>query len=51
MLEEEGGNLESWKFSCLAKFCHCLGMPTKDFEGEILKLLRGMIERKEHLRR
>ncbi|RVX07688.1 hypothetical protein CK203_021942 [Vitis vinifera] len=50
VLEEEGGNLESWKFSCLAKFCHCLGMPTKDFEGEILKLLRGMIERKEHLR-
>ena len=42
--KEEGGNLESWKFSCLEKFCHCLGMPTEGFEGEILKLLRRMRE-------
>ena len=45
--EEEGGDVESWRYSCLAKFCHCLGMPTEGFEGEILKLLNRMKERRE----
>ena len=40
VVEENGGNLESWKFSCLAKFYHCLGMPMEGFEGQILKLLK-----------
>ena len=39
--------MESWRYSCLAKFCHCLGMPTEGFEGEILKLLNRMKERRE----
>ncbi|RVW92113.1 hypothetical protein CK203_037043 [Vitis vinifera] len=48
--EEEGGDVESWRYSCLAKFCHCLGMPTEGFEGEILKLLNRMKEEENDLR-
>ena len=47
LLEEEGEASDSWMTSCLANFCHCLGMPTKLFEGEILKLLKRMKGRKE----
>ena len=38
-VEEEGGDVESWRYNSLASFCHCLGMPTEGFEEEILKLL------------
>lgn len=48
LVEEEGGVMEWWKYNCLAQFCHCLRMPTKGFEGEILKLLKRMNERSEH---
>ncbi|RVW36927.1 hypothetical protein CK203_094920 [Vitis vinifera] len=41
-LEEEGGRDEGWNSSCLAKFSRCLGMLTKEFEEEILYLLRRM---------
>ena len=27
--EEVEKNMESWNYSCLAKFCHCLGMPNR----------------------
>ena len=47
VVEEEGKDVESWRYNCLAKFCHCLGMPTKGFEGEILKLLKKMKEKRE----
>ena len=50
-VEEEGGDVESWRYSCLAKFCHCLEMPTEGFEGEILKLLNRMKERRERFER
>ncbi|RVW77230.1 putative ribonuclease H protein [Vitis vinifera] len=40
--EEAEKNMESWSYSCLAKFCHCLGMPTEGCEREILKLLHKM---------
>lgn len=43
--EREGG--ESWKYSCLVPLCQCLGMPTEGFEGEILKLLKRMNEKRE----
>ena len=49
--EEEGGDVESWRYNCLAKFCHCLGMPTEGFEGEILKVLNRMKERRERFER
>ncbi|RVW83612.1 hypothetical protein CK203_039296 [Vitis vinifera] len=39
---EEGGNDEGWSSSNLARFNHCLGMPTKGFEEEILYFLRRM---------
>ncbi|KAL6335980.1 hypothetical protein AAG906_003606 [Vitis piasezkii] len=39
--------LDCWSSSCLAKFSHCLGMLTKGFEWEILKLLKKMKERKD----
>lgn len=29
--EEKRGDVESWRYSWLAKFCHCLGMPTRGF--------------------
>ena len=48
LVEEEGGVVESWKDSCLVQFCHCLRMPTEGFEGEILKPLKRMNERREH---
>ena len=51
MTEEEGGDVESWRYSCLAKFCHCLGMPSEGFEGEILKVLNRMKERRERFDR
>ena len=47
-MEEERGVIEFWSNSCLAKFCHCLGMPTEGVEGEILKLLKRLIERRDH---
>ncbi|RVX01630.1 hypothetical protein CK203_024423 [Vitis vinifera] len=50
-IEEEGGDVESWRYNCLAKFCHCLGMPTEGFEGEILKVLNRMKERRERFER
>ena len=40
--EEEEKDMESWNYSCLAKFCHCLGMPTEGCERDILKLLHKM---------
>ncbi|RVW28269.1 hypothetical protein CK203_083714 [Vitis vinifera] len=46
---EEGGSGEGWSSSSLARFSHCLGMPTEGFEEEILYLLRrmkGRIEQK-----
>ncbi|RVW98940.1 Transposon TX1 uncharacterized 149 kDa protein [Vitis vinifera] len=46
---EVGDGEEEWSSSCLAKFSHCLGMPTVGFEEEILYLLRrmrGRIEKK-----
>ena len=43
--------MESWRYSCLAKFCHCLEMPIEGFEGEILKLLNRMKERRERFER
>ena len=48
---EVGDGEEEWSSSCLAKFSHCLGMPTVRFEEEILYLLRrmrGRIEKKNH---
>ncbi|RVW12594.1 hypothetical protein CK203_114463 [Vitis vinifera] len=46
---EVGEEEEEWSSNCLAKFSHCLGMPTVGFEEEILYLLRrmrGRIEKK-----
>ena len=48
LVEDEEGVVESWKYNCLAQFCHCLGMPTKSFEGEILMLHKRMNERREY---
>ena len=45
--EEEEEDMESWKYSCLAKFCHCLGMPTEGYERDILKLLHKMRDRRD----
>ena len=42
MSEEEGKDVELWRYNCLARFCHCLGMPTEGYESEILKLLHKM---------
>ncbi|RVW74361.1 hypothetical protein CK203_056854 [Vitis vinifera] len=44
---------EMWSHgdNCLAKFYHCLGMPAEGFEGEILKLLNRMKERRERFER
>ncbi|RVW62359.1 hypothetical protein CK203_062888 [Vitis vinifera] len=50
-VEEEGGDVESWSYSCLENFCHCLGMPTEEFEGKILKLLDRMRERRDRFKR
>ena len=44
--EGEEAGTHSWSSSCLAKFSHCIGMPTEGFEGEILTLLKRMKERK-----
>ena len=46
---EEGRSDEGWSSSSLARFSHCLGMPTEGFEEEILYFLRrmkGRIEQK-----
>ena len=46
---EEGRSDEGWSLSSLARFSHCLGMPTEGFEEEILYFLRrmkGRIEQK-----
>ena len=43
--------MESWSYSCLENFCHCLGMPTEEFEGKILKLLDRMRERRDRFKR
>ena len=50
-VEEEGGDVESWRYSYLTNFCHCLRMPTEGFEGEILKLFNKMRERRERFER
>ena len=44
--EEDKGVLGSWMNGSFVKLFRCLGMPTEGFEGEILKLLRKMEERK-----
>ena len=38
---EEGESGEGWSTSSLARFSHCLGMPTKGFEEEILSLKKN----------
>ena len=45
--EEEEEDMESWRYSCLAKFCHCLGMPTEGCERDILKLLYKMRDKRD----
>ena len=35
-VEKKGEDVESWRYSCLVKFCLYLGMPTEGFESEIL---------------
>ena len=49
--EKEGEDVESWRYNCLAKFCHCLGMSTEGYESEILKLLHKMRERRDRSER
>ena len=43
--------MELWRYSCVANFCHCLGMPTKGFESEILKHLYIIRERRDRFER
>ena len=50
-VEKEGGDVESWRYSCLANFFHCLGMPIEGFESEILKLLNRIRERRDRFER
>ena len=50
-VEKEEEDVESWRYNCLAKFCHCLGMPTEGYESEILKLLHKMRERRDRCER
>ncbi|KAL6331982.1 hypothetical protein AAG906_020335 [Vitis piasezkii] len=45
--EEEEKDMELWNYSCLAKFFHCLGMPTEGCERDILKLLHKMRDRRD----
>ena len=47
LVEGEEAGTHSWSSSCLAKFSHCIGMPTEEFEGEILTFLKRMKERKD----
>ncbi|RVX03329.1 hypothetical protein CK203_019942 [Vitis vinifera] len=49
--EEEEKDMESWRYSCLAKFCHCLGMPTEGYESDIPKLLHKMRDRRDRSER
>ena len=44
--EEDRSVLGLWMNGNLVKLCRCLGMPIEGFEGEILKPLRKMEERK-----
>ena len=46
-VEKEGDDEESWRYSCLARFCQCLGMPSEGFEREILQLLNKIRERRD----
>lgn len=46
VMEEKMSILDSWMNDNFVKLCHCLGMPTEGFDGEILMLLRIMEERK-----
>ena len=46
-VEKEGEDEESWRYSCLARFCQCLGMPSEGFEREILQLLNKIRERRD----
>ena len=45
--KKERDDEESWRYSCLARFCQCLGMPSESFESEILKLLNRIRERRD----
>ena len=45
--EEDEKDMESWNYSCLAKFCHCLGMSIEGCERDILKLLHKMRDRRD----
>ena len=49
--EEEEKDMESWRYSCLAKYCHCLGMPIEGYESDILKLLHKMRDRRDRSER
>ena len=50
-VEKEGEDEESWRYSCLARFCQCLGMASEGFESEILKLLNRIRERRDRSER
>ena len=45
--EKEDDDEKSWRYSCLARFCQYLGMPTEGFEREILRLLNRIRERRD----
>ena len=45
--EKDDDDDESWRYSCLARFCQCLGMPAEGFEREILQLLNRIRERRD----
>ena len=45
--KKEDDDEESWRYSFLARFCQCLGMPAEGFEREILKLLNRIRERRD----
>ena len=46
-VEKEGEDEESWRYSCLVRFCQCLGMPSEGFEREILQLLNKIREKRD----
>ncbi|RVW39511.1 hypothetical protein CK203_085969 [Vitis vinifera] len=50
-VEKEGEDEEVWRYSCLARFYQCLGMPSEGCESEILKLLNRMRERRDRSER
>ena len=45
--EKEDDDEDSWRYSCLARFCQYLGMPAEGFEREILQLLNRIRERRD----